>query len=130
MKMCQYEFSFQNDYFGEIKKNIGEVTGITEKDTEDIFRCESEKEMIYGIRGRNGSFIIFACNKASYVYLMIVRCDEKYAEQVEKILYSLNDEIEDDYDEDHSQEIRNVINCSETFFQRIDNDYNISDKLN
>lgn len=127
---CQYEFSFPNEYTDELINSISELTNIKENDIHDnILKYDSNDEMIYVVKDNKENFILTKYNKKHWMYLVIIRCDEKYSKEIEKILCYINEDIEENYGEDHSKEINNVINNTKTFFYRIDKQYKISVKL-
>lgn len=127
---CQYEFSFPNEYTDELINSISKLINIKETDIHDnVLKYDSNDEMIHIVKDNKENFILTKYNKKHWMYLVIIRCDEKYSKEIEKILYDINEDIEENYGEDHSKEINNVINNTKTFFNRIDEQYKISVKL-
>ncbi len=76
------------------------------------------------------NFMLFSANKGSYVYLLIIRCEKKYEEELRKILLGICDEIEEDYDEDHRREVRDVFFETNNRFSRLEEKFKIEKLFN
>lgn len=75
MEICQYEFQFQNEFMGIIEKRIGDLLGISITQ-ENMVRIDIEKQSFIMRRKNSNNFMFFSANQASYVYLLVVRCEK------------------------------------------------------
>lgn len=129
MQLCQYEFQFQNEYMTYLERNIGEVLGIA-SNQENMIRKDNEKQSFILRKKDSKNFMLFSANQASYVYLLIVRCEKKYEEQLREILIELCDEIEEEYGENHIGEVRDVFLEQDNRFAQLEEKYKIIDLFN
>lgn len=129
MQLCQYEFQFQNEYMTYLEHNIGEVLGIA-SNQENMIRKDKEKQSFILRKKDSKNFMLFSANQASYVYLLIVRCEKKYEEQLREILLELCDEIEEEYGENHIGEVRDVFLEQDNRFAQLEEKYKIIDLFN
>ena len=70
--------------------------------------------------------MLFSAKKNNCNYLMIVRCEKMYEEEIKTVLYEVCDEIEDDYDENHRKEVIDVFGKESNRFIKLEKKYNIS----
>lgn len=63
------------------------------------------------------------------MYLLIVRYNKKYEEKLRDILLEICDNIEEDYDEDHRGEVKDVFKETDTWFSRLEDKYKITKLL-
>lgn len=129
MQLCQYEFQFQNEYMTDLERNIGDVLGIA-SNQENMIRKDNEKQSFILRKKDSKNFMLFSANQASYVYLLIVRCEKKYEEQLREILLELCDEIEEEYGENHRREVRDVFLEQDNRFAQLEEKYKIIDLFN
>ncbi len=124
MKMCQYEFEFPHEYFFDIEPKIYGILGFVIA-KEDYNKQEFGREKIYEFR-KDSNLLIFVYYEITDMYLMIVRTDDKYASNIEEMLKRVCNKIEDDYGEDHSKTIKNVINERHTNLEEIRAEYGLT----
>ncbi len=129
MKICQYEFQFQNEFMGTIERRIGDLLGISITQ-EDMIRIDKKPQSFILRRKNSENFMLFSANQESYVYLLIVRCEKKYEEKLRRILLDICDNIEEDYCEDHRQEVRDVFLEADNRFSKLEEKYRIIELFN
>lgn len=129
MEICQYEFQFQNEFMGIIERRIGDLLGIS-TNQDNVDRVDKENQSFIMKRKDSKNFMLFSANCASYVYLLIVRCEKRYEEELKQILLEICDDIEEDYDEDHRREVRDVFLEKNNRFSKLEEKYNIVELFN
>ncbi|MBD5135217.1 MAG: hypothetical protein HDT39_04545 [Lachnospiraceae bacterium] len=129
MEICQYEFQFQNEFMGIIEKRIGGLLDVS-INQENMIRIDKEQQSFILRRKDSENFMLFSANQASYVYLLIVRCEKKYEEDLRHILLEICDDIEEDYGEDHRREVRDVVLEKSNRFSKLEEKYKISKMFN
>ncbi len=107
MGVCQYEFQFYNEFMGILEREIGKLLGI-EIDCRNIIKTDKGKQSFIFRKKDSQNFMLFSANQASYVYLVVIRCEKKYEEGLKKILLKVCNDIEEDYGENHRREVRDV----------------------
>ena len=128
MEICQYEFQFQNEFMGELEQKIGDLFEITIS-PENMFRVDKEKQSFILRKKDNKNFMLFSAHQASFVYLLVVRCEKIYEERLKDILLKICEEIEDDYGEDHRKEVEDVIAKADNRFSNLEEKYKINELL-
>ena len=129
MEICQYEFQFQNEFMGTIERGIGDLLGISITQ-ENMVRIDIEQQSFIMRKKNSKNFMIFSANQSSYGYLLIVRCEKKYEEKLRHILLEVCDDIEEDYDEDHRREVRDVFLETDNRFSKLKEKYKIEEMFN
>lgn len=129
METCQYEFQFQNEFMGIIEKRIGDLLDISINQKDMIKINKGQQSFILRIKDTD-NFMLFSANQASYVYLLIVKCEKKYEDDLRNILLEICDDIEEDYDEDHRREVRDVIFEKDNRLSKLEEKYQISKLFN
>lgn len=125
MNICQYEFQFQNEFMNEIETKIGRILGV-EINREKKCIIEREDHSFILRKRDSNNFMLFSAKKNNCNYLMIVRCEKMYEEEIKTVLYEVCDEIEDDYDENHRKEVIDVFGKESNRFIKLEKKYNIS----
>lgn len=129
MEVCQYEFQFQNEFMGIIEEKIGELLEIS-IDSENMIRVNTKQQSFILRRKDDKNFMLFSANEASYVYLLIVRCEKKYEEKLRQILFEICDDIEEDYEEDHRSEVKDVFLEINSRFSKLEKKFKITELFN
>lgn len=126
MEICQYEFQFENEFMGILETKIGALLGIS-INQESMIRVDREQQSFILRKKDSENFMLFSANLANYMYLLIVRCDKKYEEKLRDILLEICDNIEEDYDEDHRREVKDVSDETDNQFSRLEEKYKITE---
>lgn len=129
MEICQYEFQFQNEFMEILERRIGDLMGLSISQ-ENMIKVDKEQYSFILRRKDSKNFMLFSANQASYVYLLIVRCEKKYEEKLKHILLEVCDDIEEDYEEDHRREIRDVLLEANNRFSKLEEKYKITELFN
>lgn len=129
MDICQYEFQFQNEFMGVLERRVGDLLGVSLKQ-DNMVRIDKEGQSFILRRKNSKNFMFFSANKKSYVYLLIVRCEKKYEERLRRILLDVCDDIEEDYNEDHRKEVRDVLLEESNRFIKLEEKYKITELFN
>lgn len=129
METCQYEFQFQNEFMGVLERKIGDLLDIP-INQDNMLRINIESQSFILRKKDTENFMLFSANKESYIYLLIVRCEKKYEEKLKMILLEICDDIEEDYDEDHRREVRDVFLEEKNKFLKLEEKYKIIEKMN
>lgn len=124
MELCQYEFTFQDEYMGILDNEISDLLGITDS-LNDFIRIDKREHSFILKKKNKENFVLFSVHGSSYIYLLIVRCEKKYEEKLKTILLKVCEEIEEDYGENHNKEIRNVINETNNWFLELQEQYDL-----
>ncbi len=129
MEICQYEFTFQDEYMEILDE---EVSGLLEisSSLDNAIRVDTRDHTFILKKKDKKNFIIYSIHGSSYMYLLIVKCEKKYEEKLKSILLNVCAEIEDDYGEDHKKEVRNVINESDNWFLKLQAQYDLIKMFN
>ena len=126
MEICQYEFQFQNEYMGILERKIGELIGVS-VEKGNMVRIDKDRHSFLLRKKDSYNFMLFSAHQASYVYLLIVRCEKKYEEKLRQILLEVCDDIEEYYDEDHRREVRNVFFEDNNRFIKLEEQYKLTE---
>lgn len=129
MEVCQYEFQFQNEYMEAIERKLGDLLNI-HISQENMVRIDIAQQSFILRKKDSKNFMLFSANQASYVYLVIVRCEKKYEEMLRQILLEVCDDIEEDYDEDHRCEVRDVLSDTNNRLLKLEEKYKIEEAFN
>lgn len=113
---------------GELEQKIGDLFEITIS-PENMLRTDKEKQSFILRKKDCKNFMLFSANQASFVYLLIVRCEKKYEAKLKDILLKVCEEIEDDYGEDHRKEVEDVISKPDNRFTILEEKYKINEFL-
>lgn len=105
MELCQYEYQFQNEFAEILEEKISSLLTINNKES---VRLNKNPIQFVLMKKDAQNFMLFSIHPASYVYLLIVRCEMKYEEPLKNILLEVSEEIEEEYGENHRKEIKNV----------------------
>lgn len=128
MQLCQYEFQFQNEYMMDLERNISYMLGLA-NNQKSMIRKDKEKQSFILKKKNANNFMLFSAHQASYVYLLIVRCEKKHEKQLREILLELCDEIEEEYGENHRGEVRDVFLEQDNRYAQLEEKYKIEDLL-
>lgn len=123
MKICQYEFQFQDKFMERIEEEISKLLNIP---MNDMIRKDFKNETLILRKGTENNYMLFLVHESSPLYLVIIRCNTIYESEIRKLLFDICDEIEEEYDEDHRREVVNVFGNSNTFLKDLEKDYQIS----
>lgn len=126
MRICQYEFQFENEFMEVIEKRVGDLLDISLAQEKIVKFGEGKQTIIFQSKNSE-NFMLFYMNQVSYMYLLIVRCEKKYEEKLKSILLEVCDEIEDEYDEDHRWEVKDVLGDSHNNFLKLEEKYKIKE---
>lgn len=128
METCQYEFQFENEFMGILEMRIGALLDIP-INQESMVRADRDQQSFILWKKNDNNFMLFSANLSTYMYLLIVQCDKKYEEKLRDILLEICDNIEEDYDEDHRGEVKDVFKKTDTWFLRLEEKYQITELL-
>lgn len=126
MRICQYEFQFENEFMEVIEKRVGDLLDISLAQEKIVKFGEGKQTIIFQSKNSE-NFMLFYMNQVSYMYLLIVRCEKKYEEKLKSILLEVCDEIDDEYDEDHRWEVKDVLGDSHNNFSKLEEKYKIKE---
>ena len=124
METCQYEFQFENEFMGILEMRISNLLGIP-INQENMIRVDQGQQSFILWKKNSENFMLFSANLEGYMYLLIVRCEKKYEDGLREILLEICDDIEEDYDEDHRREVKDVFKESNNQFSKLEEKYNI-----
>ena len=123
MKICQYEFQFQDEFMERIESGISKLLNIS---LDNIIKKKFKSEALLLRKDTENNYMLFLAHESSLSYLVIIRCDAIHENEIQKLLFEICDEIEEEYDEDHRREVVNVFGNSNTFLKDLEKDYQIS----
>ncbi len=123
MKICQYEFQFQYEFMEKIEEKISKLLNIP---INDMIRKDFKDETLILRKATENNYMLFLAHEGSLSYLVIIRCNVIYESEIQKLLFDICDEIEEEYDEDHRDEVINVFENTKTFLKDLEKDYQIS----
>jgi len=122
MRLCQYEFQFQNEYMSYLENELDALLNIYSLDKQIV---HIDNQIFILKKKDKNNFVLFSASSNSYVYLLIIRCDKDYENKLKKILLNLCKEIEENYGEDHKREVKDVYMQSDNWFFRFNDMYKI-----
>ena len=123
MKICQYEFLFQNEFMGTIESEVSKLLNIS---MDNMIRKDINDVMFLLRKTTENNYMLFVAHKSSYVYAVILRCNAIYENDIQKLLFDICDEIEEEYDEDHRDEVVNVFGNEKTHLKNLEEIYQVS----
>ncbi|NDO47278.1 hypothetical protein [Clostridium sp. MD294] len=123
MAICQYEFQFEDEFMKTIENEISKLLHIP---MNDMIKKDFKNETLIIRKATKNNYILFLAHEASLLYLVIIRCNTIYENEIQKILFNICDEIEEEYNEDHKKEVVNVFGNERTFLKDLEKMYNIS----
>ena len=123
MKICQYEFQFQDEFMERIEEEISKLLNIP---MNDMIKKDINGVMFLLRKATENDYMLFVAHKSSYVYAVIIRCETIYENDIRKLLFHICDEIEEEYDEDHRKEVVNVFGDSDTYLKDLEKRHKIS----
>lgn len=126
MEICQYEFQFQNEFMEILERKIGDLIGVS-GEIGNMIRVDKDSQSFILKKKDYYNFMLFIAYKASYVYLLIVRCEKKYEDKLRQILLDVCDDIEEDYGEDHRREVRDILFEADNRFSIYEEQYKITE---
>lgn len=126
MEICQYEFQFQNEFMEILERKIGDLIGVS-GEIGNMIRVDKDSQSFILKKKDSYNFMLFIAYKASYVYLLIVRCEKKYEDKLRQILLDVCDDIEEDYGEDHRREVRDILFEADNRFSIFEEQYKITE---
>ena len=123
MKICQYEFQFQDKFMERIEEEISKLLNIP---MNDMIRKDFKNETLILRKGTENNYMLFATHKASCTCVVIIRCDVIHENDIRKLLFDICDEMEEEDDEDHRKEVVNVFGNSDTYLKDLEKRYKVS----
>ena len=124
MKICQYEFQFENEFMEIIEEKLSKLLNIS---IENFIRKDiSNGEIFILEKTTENNYMLFATHKASCTCVVIIRCDVIHENDIRKLLFDICDEIEEEYDEDHRKEVVNVFGNSDTYLKDLEKRHKVS----
>lgn len=124
MDQCQYEFQFQNEYMNILEDRIGSLLGIVINE-KNMLRVEKGGQSFILRKKDKNNFMLFSANDCSYIYLVIVVCEKKFEEDLKEIFFDICMEIEEDYNEDHRHEVKDVKNTMDNWLNVFSKKYDV-----
>ena len=123
MKICQYEFLFQNEFMGTIESEVSKLLNIS---MDNMVRKDINDVMFLLRKATENNYMLFVAHESSYVYTVILRCDAIHENDIRKLLFDICDEMEEDDDEDHRKEVVNVFGNSDTYLKDLEKRHKVS----
>ena len=123
MKICQYEFLFQNEFMGTIESEVSKLLNIS---MDNMIRKDINDVMFLLRKTTENNYMLFVAHKSSYVYAVILRCDAIHENDIRKLLFDICDEMKEEDDEDHRGEVVNVFGNSDTYLKDLEKRYKVS----
>ncbi len=123
MKICQYEFLFQNEFMRTIESEVSKLLNIS---MDNMVRKDINDVMFLLRKATENNYMLFVAHESSYVYTVILRCDAIHENDIRKLLFDICDEMEEYDDEDHRKEVVNVFGNSDTYLKDLEKRHKVS----
>ena len=124
MKICQYEFQFENEFMEIIEEKLSKLLNIS---IENFIRKDiSNGEIFILEKTTENNYMLFATHKASCTCVVIIRCDVIHENDIRQLLFDICDEMEEEDDEDHRKEVVNVFGNSDTYLKDLEKRHKVS----
>ena len=123
MKICQYEFQFENEFMGTIESEVSKLLNIS---MDNMIKKDINGVMFLLRKATENNYMLFVAHKSSYVYTVIIRCNAIHENDIQKLLFDICDEMEEEYDEDHRKEVVNVFGDPDTYLKDLEKRHKIS----
>lgn len=124
--MVQYEMYFTNEYVEEILHDLMSIIKIdVEKDDIQAAMQErdknSQKNLL--IFEKDGNIVFIDCNDRDWIFPLVVRCQEIYADEIKEIMLKWDDLIREEYGQELTNDIHNVYGMEKTLLNSIEEYY-------
>ena len=123
MKICQYEFLFESEFVIKIDTKLSKLLNIS---MDNMIRKDINGEMFALRKATENNYILFVAHESSLLYLVIIRCNAIYENEIQKFLFEICEEMEDCYDQDHRGEVVNVFGNSDTYLKDLEKRHKVS----
>ncbi|MBE5954197.1 MAG: hypothetical protein E7257_08595 [Lachnospiraceae bacterium] len=100
-----YYFIFENEYMNNIINRLCVLFDVSQTENSKIYKGETDQ--VYVLNALDEGMVCVYANDMSYIYEIYIICTPIHQSEIEELLRSLCDEIEEDYGEDRSR----FINC-------------------
>lgn len=109
-----------------LERKIGDLIGVS-VEKGNMIRVDKDRYSFILRKKDSNNFMLFIAHKASYIYVLIVRCEKKYEEKLRQILLDVCDDIEEDYGEDHRREVRDILFEADNRLSTLEEQYKITE---
>ncbi len=123
MKICQYEFQFEDEFMNKIRDEVSKLLDIP---MDNMIRKNINGEIFILRKDTENKYMLFAPHKTSCMCLVIIRCDTTHEKEIQKLLFDICEGMEDCYDEDHRDEVINVFGNEKTHLKNLEEIYRVS----
>lgn len=126
MQICQYEFLIEDMFTNKLSDEIVKLLKIS---PDDFIKKNTNNGLFFGLyKANENNYILFSAHASSIVYTAIIRCDIIREREIQKILFALCEEMEEenDYDIDFKKYVINVFGEKDTYLRDLEKTYNVS----
>ncbi len=124
--MVQYEMYFTNEYIEDIVHELAKIMKL-DVDENDIAVAMQERDKtspnnLY-ILGEKENVICIDCNDRDWIFPLVVKCQEKDAEEIKAIMLKWDNLIREEYGQRLTDSIYNVFGKKKTLLNSMEKYY-------
>lgn len=121
--MVQYEMYFTNEYVEEILHDLMSIIKI------DVKKKDIEAAMQERDKNSQNNLLIFEkdwnivcidCNDRNWIFPLVVRCQEVYANAIKEIMLKWDNLIREEYGQELTNDMQNVYGMEKTLLNSIE----------
>ncbi len=127
VQICQYEFLVEDMFTNKLRDEIVKLLKISPDDLMKKKFNDGQCFVLY--KANENNYILFSAHVSSIVWVAIIRCDIIYENEIQKILFAICEEMEEEacYDDiDFRKYIVNVFKEEETELKFLEEKYKVS----
>lgn len=124
--MVQYEMYFTNEYVEEILHDLMSIIKIDVKKKDiEVAMQEKDKNSQNNllIFEKNGNLVCIDCNDRNWIFPLVVRCQEEYANAIKEIMLKWDNLIREEYGQELTNDMQNVYGMEKTLLNSIEEYY-------
>ncbi len=126
VQICQYEFLVDDMFIYKLRDKIVKLLKIS---PDDLIKKEPNDGLCLALyKANENNYILFSAHVSSTVWEAIIRCDIIYENEIQKILFAICEEMEEEtcYDIDFRKYIVNVFKEEKTGLKFLEEKYKVS----
>jgi len=129
--MVQYEMYFTNEYVEEILHDLTSIMNL-DVDNKDIEAAMQERDKSSRnnllVIEKNGNTVCVDCNDKDWIFPLVVKCQEKYADAVKESMLKWDNLIREEYGQELTDDIQNVYGKENTLLSSMEKYYGKGEK--
>lgn len=124
--MVQYEMYLANEYIEEILCDLASIMKLdVEKRAIEAAMRERDKNSPNNLLSiqKNGNMVCIDCNDKDFIFPLVVKCQEIYADAVKESMLKWDNLIRQEYGQELADDIQNVFGMEKTLLCGIEEYY-------